>query len=230
VLGTHDKNLGREELVSLIKESGNEIAVHGYRHLSLACTDIGAAAYDVIKDREVLETLFGRVVKGMAYANGSFNSEVLDMIRCCGIEYSRTTISTEGFKLPEDWLRLNPTCHHKNPRLMELAESFVANDDEQVYFRKKGVKMFYVWGHSYEFDRDGNWELFEQLCSFVGGRDDVWYATNGEIYDYVEAYRRLRFSHDGKIIHNPSATDICAYDGKAGEIIIRSGETLNLND
>ena len=35
-------------------------------------------------------------------------------------------------------------------------------------------------------------------------RNDVWYATNGEIYDYVNAYENLVFSADGKRIYNPS--------------------------
>ena len=34
-------------------------------------------------------------------------------------------------------------------------------------------------------------------------QDDVWYATNGEIYDYVNAYENLVFSADGKRIYKP---------------------------
>ena len=32
--------------------------------------------------------------------------------------------------------------------------------------------------------------------------------TNIEIVDYVNAYRQLRRSTDGKLIYNPSATDL----------------------
>ncbi|MEJ0000406.1 MAG: hypothetical protein WDO13_15365 [Verrucomicrobiota bacterium] len=58
------------------------------------------------------------------------------------------------------------------------------------------LRLLYVWGHSYEFDRDKNWELIEQFGAKVGGRDDIWYATNIEIVDYCEALRRVEFSAD----------------------------------
>ena len=45
--------------------------------------------------------------------------------------------------------------------------------------------MFYLWGHSYEFDENDNRDVIEKFAEFVGGRDDIWYATNIEIYDYV---------------------------------------------
>ena len=68
--------------------------------------------------------------------------------------------------------------------------------------------LFYIWGHSYEFNLDNNWELIEGVCAKLGGRDDIWYASNIEIYDYVTAQRSLRISADNRIIENPSALDV----------------------
>ncbi len=226
-LGTNASKLTTDSLVELIEKSGFEIAVHGYRHLSLAQVDIGAATYDVMKDREVLEALFGRVIKGMAYANGSVNDEVVKMLENCGIEYSRTTVSTERFDMPTDWLRLPATCHHKNPKLMELARQFVEKEDEAYFWRNKPL-LFYVWGHSFEFDRENNWEILDELCEYVGGREDIWYATNGEIYEYQKAYNSLRFSAEGKIVHNPVATDVYILVGDKN-VIVRAGETVRLD-
>ena len=226
-LGKKSGKLTPEALVDLIERSGFEIAVHGYNHLSLSQVEIGVATYDVMKDREVLEGLFGRVIKGMAYANGSYNDEVVKALECCGIEYSRTTVSTEKFDMPTDWLRLPATCHHKNPRLMELAHQFVEKENEAYFWRNKPM-LFYLWGHSYEFDRDNNWELLEEFCEYVGVREDIWYATNGEIYEYQKAFKSLRFSHDEKIIHNPTSIDV--YILAAGEnVIIPAGETVRLD-
>lgn len=36
----------------------------------------------------------------------------------------------------------------------------------------------------------------------------MWYATNGEICDYVEAYDRLRFGANGDFVYNPSAINV----------------------
>lgn len=49
----------------------------------------------------------------------------------------------------------------------------------------------YVWGHSYEFDNHDNWNVIEDFCAYMGGRNDIWYATNIEIIDYMDAARRL---------------------------------------
>ena len=44
----------------------------------------------------------------------------------------------------------------------------------------------------------------------MGNHDEIWYATNIEIYDYVAAYKSLRTSADCSIVYNPSAIDVWA--------------------
>lgn len=85
---------------------------------------------------------------------------------------------------------------------MELAEQFVSGHGF-------GPQLFYVWGHAYEFDGDDNWDVIETLAKFMSDHaDQVWFATNGEIMTYVDAYRRLEYSVDGSMICNPSALDV----------------------
>ena len=58
-------------------------------------------------------------------------------------------------------------------------------------------------------------EIIETLFSKVSGKNEIWYATNGEICDYHNAYKKLVFSADGSRIYNPSATELWAeIDGK----------------
>ena len=61
-------------------------------------------------------------------------------------EGARTIKSTQNFDLPSDPLELNPTCHHNDEKLFELAEKFV----KMPPFK---ASLFYVWGHGYEFDK-----------------------------------------------------------------------------
>lgn len=72
-----------------------------------------------------LEADYDVMVRGMAYPFGTYNNQVVEILKQCGIVYSRTTVSTERFDMPSDWLRLPATCHHNNPRLMKLAHNFV---------------------------------------------------------------------------------------------------------
>ncbi|MBO5879875.1 MAG: polysaccharide deacetylase family protein [Clostridia bacterium] len=218
--------LTKEEAISLYCGSDMEVAVHGYRHISLAKVDAPMATNDVLLDRIELEKTFGKIINGMAYANGSYNDEVVDIVAKCGIAYARTVTSTERFDIPSDWLRLPATCHHNNPRLMELARAFVESENAAYYWRNS-PQMFYLWGHSYEFDTNDNWHVIEEFAEYIGGRDDIWYATNGEIYSYLQAASRLVFSISCDKVYNPSCTDVYInYLGK--ERMIPAGQTVTL--
>ncbi len=87
--------------------------------------------------------------------------------------------------------------------------------------------MFYLWGHSYEFDYNDNWDVIEKFPKYARGYKHVWYAANIEIYDYVKAYQGLQTSYDKKIIHNPSMIDVWA-DIKGEIYCIKAGETINI--
>jgi len=224
--GVEKGRMTLEEAKELYLNSGMEVAVHGYKHLSLGEVDTAVAMNDVITDRRELEKHFGGLITGMAYANGSAGDDAVEILRLAGIDYSRTTVPTEKFDLPNDWLRLPATCHHNNPRLMELAESFLAPHPRNYYWAIR-PKLFYLWGHSYEFDNNDNWEVIERFAEFIGGKEDVWYATNGEIYKYLKAADSIRFSVDGKSVYNPSA--ITVYINYIGtEVSIAPGETVSL--
>ena len=110
--------------------------------------------------------------------------------------------SMMSFNLPEDWMEWKPTCHHNDPQLMATAEMF-AN-----YKKTQYLKLMYVWGHSYEFDNNNNWEVIEEFCKYMGGRDDIWYATNIEIVDYMAAAKNLQFSANANAVYNPSAISV----------------------
>ena len=229
---TEDKGrMTKDEAFALYTESGNEVAIHGYNHLSLAEVDSTAGLNDIIEDRKTLEKLFGKVIKGMAYANGSYSDEVVEMLRLSGVQYARTTVSTERFDIPTDWLRLPATCHHAHPKLMELAKAFAETEPPKSYWWKR-ARLFYLWGHSYEFDGGteyNNWARMEDFLKYIGKREDIWYATNGEIYAYVQAFDRLEFSADGNFVRNPSTIDVYLdYYGR--EVIAKAGETTEVGE
>lgn len=211
-----------EEALECYNSGEHEVAIHGYTHPFMEQVPHDAMAYEIIKDRESIESIFGRIVKGMAYPMGTTSDEVVEVLKACGISYSRTTKATERFDLPTDWLRLPATCHHKNPRLMELAEKFAETDVTRM------SRLFYLWGHSYEFDNDDNWNVIEEFCDYIGGREDIWYATNMEIYEYCEAYGRMKTSADGKIVYNPTGTKLWFQNQDGKMFSVASGETLKI--
>lgn len=190
----------KEEVKELYRD--HEVGGHGLYHSDLSALGDPYMMYEIIEDKKHLEGLVEKPLKMFAYPFGLFNSDVKKILKAAGYKGARTVRSTHGFDLPDDPFELDPTCHHNDERLMELAESFVRE-------RSFRPQMFYVWGHGYEFDCDNNWELIEKLVSFLDdNRRDIWFATNGEILSYLEAYDSLEYSVDGSMIFNPSATDI----------------------
>lgn len=219
----HRERLTWDQMCALYPASGNEVALHAWTHPHLEEMTAPQITYDVIRNRAELEQHFGKIIRGMAYPFGTYNDEVVNCLRACGIAYSRTVRSTGGFDLPTDWLRLPATCHHNDPHLMELADRFLTMGRRM----QDPCLLFYLWGHSYEFTINDNWDRIEKFAEKMGGRDDIWYATNIEIYDYVQAYRSLRFSADGTMVENPTTTDVdVTYNGK--DVHIPSGATMHL--
>ena len=198
----HDR-MDEEETYALFSDSRHEVALHGARHIFLNKVPLHEAIREVALNRDWLEHKFGRIVNGMAYAYNGYNDEVKRVIGDLGVQYARTTRSTHSFGLPEDFLEWHPTAHHSEDCLPELTQKFLLGSPEDE-FKHREPWLFYLWGHSYEYDDADNWSVLEDFCKSVGGRNDIWYATNGEICSYVKAYRSLVFSLDGEMAFNPS--------------------------
>ena len=221
--GTIHRRMSRSRSLALYTGSRHEVALHASHHPFLERLPLHVATREVLCDRMELEQLFGRVVRGMAYPFGTTNDGVVDCLRCCGIVYSRTTVSTHGFNMPQDWLRMPATCHHNDPALFELLDTFLS-----PLGSNRPPRLFYLWGHSYEFDGNDNWDRIEKFASLAGGRDDVWYATNIDIYDYTRDYERLNFSVDCTIVENPTSREIWFSDAGGNIHSVAPGETKRL--
>lgn len=220
--GQVHRRLSESRVSKLYAQDGIEVAVHGSTHPWLDHMPVNMCTKDLYDDRCKLEQQFGTIVRGMAYPFGTYSDDVVACMRSVGIVYSRTVCSTHDFNMPSDWMRLPATCHHDDPELMNLAHRFLG---EGSWGRPW---MFYLWGHSYEFEEHNNWEVIEEFTDFMAGREDIWYATNIEIYDYQDAFKRLIFSMDGHLVQNPTAYELWFFLN--GEVYsVKPGETKKIN-
>ncbi len=200
--------------------AGHEVSCHTATHPTIARSPIEHVAQQVLEDRKALEKLVGYPVRGLSYPNGSYNDEIKALLPALGIKYSRVVETTGNFGMPTDFLEWKGTTHH-NRNLMQLGEQFLKLGKFQYMF------LMYVWGHSYEFSNDNNWDLIEDFCKMMGGKDDIWYATNIEIYDYMQVCKNLQFSADGTFVYNPSAQSaFLSLDGTIVEV--PGGAQVNL--
>jgi hypothetical protein len=118
------------------------------------------------------------------------------------------------------------TCHYRNGKLMELTDAFL-EELPPIHYIKRVPRLFYVWGHSYELREMDTYEVMEEFAKKVGGRDDIWYATNLEVYNYVQAFDSLVYSANKKSVYNPSALDVylCWF---GNDVLVPAGKTVDL--
>lgn len=228
-------HLTREQIKKYLIDTGNEIAVHGKYHRAPGKQLPIEGIRDVLECRTELERNFGMIIRGMAYpdtgitefANGAEYGNIRRYLADLGIVYSRTLGGdNDGFSLPTDWYAWMPTAHHTNPQLFDYIDRFL-NKPMNDYIASQTPRLFYLWGHSFEFENNNNWDLLEKICSSLSGKPDIWYATNIEIFNYVAAYNSLVFSADGCTVYNPSLMTVWfTVDGRLCSV--GSGETKKI--
>lgn len=220
IKGTFNLNSGLKDDPKRIPQSeykelykGHEVACHTFSHPTISRCPLASVADEVLEDRKRLEKIMGYPVRGLAYPNGSYSDEICSLLPALGIRYGRIVGNSESFEIPSDFMRWKATCHH-NHKLQELGEQFVSLKKKQYLY------MMYVWGHSYEFTQNDNWNVMEDFCQFVGGQDDIWYATNIEIVDYFDTARQAQFVADNSFVYNPSAQSLwlCIDDSEYIEV------------
>ena len=236
-VGKRAPKFTKEEIHEIFLSKGHEIAVHGAEHRANGSMRPIEGIRDVLDCRLALEEMCDTIIRGMAYPDsgitlmGNFGSyeKVKNYLVELDIAYARTLGGDNNlFRLPDDFHAWMPTAHHTNPKIMEYIDEFLAIDiSPSVYHARRIPRLLYIWGHSYEFDRNDNWDLIEKICKRLANNDDIWYATNIEIYDYVEAYKSLIYSADGYKIYNPTLLNVWL-DVDGVLYCVKFGETIRI--
>lgn len=171
----HDK-IAKEDVKNVFE--GHEVAVHTVTHPYLQnIEDDEEIVREIEEDRKNLEEIVGYKICGMAYPGNGENAERVAKIikERTEIKYARTTKSTFNFDLQDNLYIFNPTVHHDDYKnLFKLGEEFVK-------LNPKEPKLFYIWGHSFEFDIFDDWAKFEDFLKLISGKDDIFYGTNRQV-------------------------------------------------
>ena len=160
---------------------GHEIAVHTLTHPNLTqIEDEKEILRQVEQDRVNLSELAGYEVEGMAYPCGGVNCDdrVADIIKNNTIiKYARTITVTKSFDPYPDLYQYKGTLYHHGNwnKLFETGKAFLE-------LKADTPKVFYIWGHSYEFDLyPERWKQFEEFCEMISNQKDIFYGTNKEV-------------------------------------------------
>lgn len=196
--------------------AGHELASHSYSYFSSILTDEDFEA-DLLKAEKLIEDC-GFAVSGYAYPNGKTGDSTTDYQKILadnGYVYARTTRYTNSFDIPsaDELLCLDMTQYIGNVGLIAMSE--LAHD--YIDLKRKDITLFSIWGHSHDISDTNTsklwtWAEWEQFCSVISGRSEIWYATCHDIYSYIAAADKLQIGATS--VTNPTEVDLwCTVDG-----------------
>ena len=238
-----EHGISPEDAKRVILDKGHEIAVHGYNHRAEGTLRPIEGIREIVDNRLELEKIFGMIIRGMAYpdsgityfANGASYADVKRYLTDLDICYSRTLGSdNNSFTLPSDWLAWMPTCHHNNPKVLEWIDEFINLDTStKSYCARRQPRLFYIWGHSYEFENNKNnpelgWTMIEGVMQKLSAEKDIWKATNGDVYRYVEATKLVEVT-EMSVKNNSDMTVYYNINGQNVEIAPGATFTIGKN-
>lgn len=211
----------REDEVAALY-AGHEVCSHTVDHPRVWSVPVDQLRWEILEDRRRLEALVGYPVRGFVipYGWATGYDQTMELLRYCGFKYVRHTAGIPEFEHPADFMDWHPTghCSADLPRLWASMRQRSLDQPGQ---------LFYVWGHSYEFDDDLGWDGIETFARLAGASPGVYHATKGEIYDYISAWCNLDWSLDGTLVRNNSALPVWFLRG--GQTMrIGSGELLRM--
>lgn len=156
----------------------HEVAAHTVYHTRLTTLSDEEVIKAVNDDVKTLEDLVGYEIQVMAYPCGGVNNDdrVAELIKNnTKIKLARTITSTHEFGKQDNYHRFNPSVYMAESIVLEVVDKFLSSNSDEP-------QLLYLWGHTYEFDfAYPTWELFEEVCKKLSGKDDIFYGTNSEV-------------------------------------------------
>lgn len=218
-----------EEALEIFADGDSfEVASHGRAHEASSHTPSANGLYDQLADRRRLEEIFGRLVPGHVYPYGKYTKDSVQCAKMCGFTYARIGWDHDtSFSVPrsDEWMVWRPTAHFLEDDFDRHVQRFL----KARVHPGDSCKLFLASAHSFEFLPPGRWERLEEQFKVIAGHDSIWYATCGQIHDYVEAYRSLIFFADATKVYNPTHIDVYIHCEYAGSFCIPGGATVSFD-
>lgn len=182
----------------------HEIGSHTFSHCYLNTVSVTEAEREISSGKATLEDMLGQPVTGFCYPGGKFSSAHVALVRKVGFRYARgienfrTDLVFNKFTMPTTlqvyphkrsvylrnffgkghWQRrtvLLPKLMMGNNFLVRLINCFdVAKMDPDV-------SIVHFWGHSWELDKIGGWNVLKYILQYVADQPEIMKLENREV-------------------------------------------------
>jgi len=173
-----------------------EIGAHTLTHRSLPTISAEEAEREVVGSKTVLEQMTGKAVNTFCYPRGDYTELHVKLVMAAGYRYART-VTRYTFDMNNPY-KAGTSLHIYNHRFgfdLWHTARFVRFRPIKVwrclewgmlgramfdYVLEEGG-IFHIWGHSWEIDKNNDWERLEDFFRYISAHPRVKYATNGEL-------------------------------------------------
>lgn len=171
-----------EKEIQSISESF-EIGGHTLDHPNLAHVPLGVAVDNIKAGKDVLEAIVGTELQSFAYPYGAYTKQVQKAVLDLGFIVARTT---RRFSIkPSRQYNILPTTVHVYTHLSDLPQlpryRTIKWYELARYFFDRTMEnggVFHLWGHSWEVNKNNEWENLEAVLEYISNREDVEYVKN----------------------------------------------------
>ena len=202
------KNQVLEE--SEIKEISRnfEIGGHTYNHSILTELSDEEIEFELSKSKESLEKITGKEIISFCYPKGQYNKKIMKKVEQTGYKGGRTAeIFRINFDNPYE---LNTTVQAVDRILASKGKGFLKTSNlglakkllsggnlfknwnliakKTLDYVLENGGVWHLWGHSWEIERNNDWEKLEDLLQLVhekGRTNNASFVTNGEIFTKI---------------------------------------------
>ena len=201
------KRLSKDKAESLYQ--GHEIACHTYTHPYMDNLSESEILYELQTDKDKLEKLFGREIKGFAVPFHYYSELIENCVKQCGFSYARISEESHSFTPQKDFFKWKATLFHPHNSPDDIVRRFIAADEE--------LALLQIGGHSYDLDVENMWDSFEQIFMKIAAQNDILPLTTIEIVEYLQAMYKAEIN-DGSIKNNSDIGLWFSVDGLVCEV------------
>ncbi|MBR5291072.1 MAG: polysaccharide deacetylase family protein [Erysipelotrichaceae bacterium] len=174
--GMQVKRLSVEKVKHLY--DGHEVASHTLTHPYMYNLSDGELYHQLKSDKENLEKLFEREIKGFAVPFDYYDDRIAECAKACGFAYARKSEFTNSFKPCSDSYHWKTGIYHIDDNLTNFVADFLNTEEE--------LAVCQIVGHSYDLDAENLWGTMELICAAVSKCDDIWFCTNAELVEFLK--------------------------------------------
>ena len=204
--------------------NGHEVSNHGNTHSKIDNQTPAQYAADISNCRAALGSLTGYGVTGYAYPFGGIENpstsattweQVYDTLGNNNITYARAGGNAVNYyTLPADFyqwkyqVRIGPFGSSST-----TADAFGRVSAFVSQPVKDTMQLLLTFAHGHEIEEyaqtgksSTGWDLFDEYCEAIAGKEDIWYATMVEIAEYAKASNSLKVGSG--TIKNPTGKSV----------------------